>query len=308
MSPGYCRDRLSWFSDQPIDYIVERTLAERRDLENSFDAMDRPMVRRYMAASNGIAPTSASLIPPTSRPAGSALARTARRPAAAKPCIQETARTPNCIRASILGTLLLAISSACCADQVSSESGNIYLTTVGGVRVQLTHSGSDETPAISPDGRSIAFLRALVPPSEIGDFGAYALFIVDIQTRREVLLYRPAELNPSAYAWVMSAGGPLAFSPDSELVYFTRSEAPTSSQVDSISRRGGPLRVVAEGTGGEYRLINEGRYSGCLLITLRTLRESGEGFVYPWVLIDRQGHELRRFPDDANIEDIQSSL
>lgn len=79
------------------------------------------------------------------------------------------------LRAATLAPLLLLLPlSAEAAPRVSVENGNVVIDD-GGARKQLTKSGRDSDPAISPDGRFVVFTREPEkrPAEECGD-GAQA--------------------------------------------------------------------------------------------------------------------------------------
>jgi predicted RNA-binding protein YlqC (UPF0109 family) len=185
--------------------------------------------------------------------------------------------------------------------------GDIYLTNESGVRTQLTRIGKDVGPVLSPDGKVVAFLRTLISAPEKDEDGVYELRILEIHSQKGALLSRPPQVASLVDTWTTSPQGPLAFSPNSGVVYFLRREAQTSNQVVAVDRRSGTTHVVVTGI-SEYQVISHGRYTGYILAAKRSPHESGVGFVYPWCIFDLDGHEVHRYPTDVTLEKIESSL
>lgn len=204
-------------------------------------------------------------------------------------------------------TLWLVVPRLCCADAVQVVDGHVTLIKPSGQTVALTRGGIDSEPVLSPDGTAVAFLRTLIPaPGEYED-GAYELRTVDVRLGKESLLYRPRDASSLDATWLSSALGPLDFSPDGRLVYFQRREAQTSFSVLAVDRTNRHVRVVAKG-GASYEVLKAGRYAGQLLQSRRELDKSGVGFIYVWCLLSEGGRVVRRWPLEANIDEIRDTL
>jgi hypothetical protein len=68
------------------------------------------------------------------------------------------------LRLSRLVTLMLGVAltaSASAAPFVSAAAGNIVLTDSAGNSKQLTYTGHDSEPVLSPDGRWVTFVRTI---------------------------------------------------------------------------------------------------------------------------------------------------
>lgn len=121
----------------------------------------------------------------------------------------------------VLGMAFTALGAA--AKSVLAKSGNIYLTDVSGTAKQLTFSGRDSGPVLSPDGLWIVFIRAVsgqristasgdeLEPTELWQIGANG------KDATRLLRCRPSEKMEN----VIAEFDDPQFSSDGRYVYFT---------------------------------------------------------------------------------------
>jgi hypothetical protein len=204
--------------------------------------------------------------------------------------------------------ILLGLPTVCLAESVALDDGNIFLNTNDGVLIQLTNSGKDQSPVLSPDGSAVAYLRLLAPPPEPDEDGAYELRIVDVPTRTESVLYRPTSIADALNTYRTNPIGPIVFSPDGDTVYFQRREATTSTEMVALNRRTKELHVVVTGVGGRFWVLKSGQSAGDILAPRRQLHGSGAGFIYPLCLVTPTGREIHKYTDDADANEILQSL
>ena len=110
---------------------------------------------------------------------------------------------------------------------VHNEGGNIYLKVAGKV-TQLTTTGRDKEPVLSPDSGWVAFSREIEGKvkecSERDDLFACPsdqLWIIDLETRSERLLPEPrTDVPPKRTKDVIYQFYGKKFSPDSQTIYF----------------------------------------------------------------------------------------
>ena len=105
--------------------------------------------------------------------------------------------------------LLLLCAIPLQAESVFQKDGNIFLTRAGGQTEQLTSSGKDFSPDLSPNGKLVVFIRD-TPDQLVNVFGSDAhaneIWVVDIQGKHPRLILRGGKLGLRAFR----AGYPVA--------------------------------------------------------------------------------------------------
>jgi eukaryotic-like serine/threonine-protein kinase len=156
-----------------------------------------------------------------------------------------------------------AVAFARNASEVSiGRSGNfdIYIKTIGSDEsVRLTSNPADEfSPAWSPDGRYIAFLRTEAP----GRFGVFLIPPIGGRERRISEVRFTDEIGPFVGAW-------LAWFPDGEsLAISDKGSADDPTTIYALSIRGGEKhRLTSPPDGDDDRQPSISPDSGTLLFT-----------------------------------------
>src|SRR5271168_2435780 len=93
-------------------------------------------------------------------------------------------KTMRVLPESVTLLLLLTVSSGWAADRVRAENGRIVVEDSSGKKTALTQTGFDSAPWITPDGRTVVFLRS---PAE--DIFHTSVYEIDMPTRKLSLLY-----------------------------------------------------------------------------------------------------------------------
>lgn len=88
------------------------------------------------------------------------------------------------IRFSVHLLLLFMIRSGSAMDHVTANDGNIVLENSSGHLAELTHTGLDSDPWLSPDGRAVVFLR-----HGADDVFRTSVYEIDVGTGAVRLLY-----------------------------------------------------------------------------------------------------------------------
>lgn len=207
--------------------------------------------------------------------------------------------------AAVVTALWIAASSQPVAAQlVSEQNGNIVFTDPAGHRVQITDSGRDFAPSLSPNGAIVVYARHTpddLVHTGIGDVEAGEIWVVGTDGSHAKRLARGAELKP----WEDTLAGLTRpeFLSDSRRVVFQSDLWATSGKVNLVDVNTGQVRRVAPGSldtvilRGEYRdhlIINQHRYF------------LGAGSYDWWWLFDAAGKEIGPVgSDEAQVEMFQ---
>lgn len=199
-------------------------------------------------------------------------------------------------------TCLLFFVSAF-ADQgiyTYSKSGNIFFYSKNADHVlQLTHSGKNKHPALSSDGKWLAFVKrsSHVMPGHCGDFAdtgsqyADEIWIYDLQKMK---LKRLVKNNFDCDEPTKMIVDPksLVFSLDSKTLYFETSAWVTSGAVHAVNVNGKNLRFVIDG--GEYRIVQNGPYKGDLIVNQHRYHDKGGSYNWDW-LFTPDGKQIKLY-------------
>jgi len=151
--------------------------------------------------------------------------------------------------------MFLAVSYAqTIRPTVFDQKGNIYLKVADKV-TPLTTTGRDSQPALSPDGRWVAFSREIEGKveecSERDDLWACPsdqLWIMDLETQSERLLLEPrTDVPPKRTKDIIYKFEEKKFSPDSQTIYFITPAWVTSAAIHAVDIDGNNERYVMHG-------------------------------------------------------------
>lgn len=158
---------------------------------------------------------------------------------------------PNSTMVRIIAlTLALLATPALAAPRVSVENGNVVFEN-DGVKNQLTTSGRDSEPALSPDGRFVAFTRG--PAQKASDeechdgAAADALMRIGIDGKGETTLLRGrAGKTPQSRLCGFTAK---QFNSDGRLLYFLTPGWVTSGALHVYDFKAHTERFVVDASG-----------------------------------------------------------
>ena len=191
------------------------------------------------------------------------------------------------------------------------KNGNIYFSTDGKNRKQLTNTGKDRSPVLSPDEKIVVFIRksnnkawmadehelSNPPPPE--ELFADQLWIIDINDKKEEMLVK--DWNPytdepkgsvpdgDAQTKVISHIDDVNFSPDGKKVYFTTDAWVTSNAVHSVNIDGSNEHFVV--AGNSLKVIPTGEYAGYLIVKQHRYCVYGGSYDWFWVFTP-EGEEV----------------
>ena len=223
-------------------------------------------------------------------------------------------------RISILVTALLFITTSfVLAEDVSPpkkvfvEKGNIYYCPSGNQRIQLTKSGKDKLPLLSPDGKKVVFIRkskekAYDPidgdgSSERLDPFADQIWAIDIDGTNEKMLVR--DYNPEIKEGydkmkvedVIGFIEDMKFSPDGKTIYFLIEAWVTSSALHAVNIDGSNEHFITDAN--TLKIIDKGDYKGDLIISQHRYYVGAGSYDWYYVFTP-EGKEVGPLGDDLD--------
>lgn len=192
-------------------------------------------------------------------------------------------------RAPVLAATLaaaLACAAPLAAQRVYAEGGNVfYQAREGAAPVRLTSAGLDAGPALSPDGRTVVFVRRTPGRSvETGSGTAEwtELWTVGADGSGARMRLRGGPDTTRAEGEELAGFRAPAFSPDGGTVYFLSRAWATSDAVHALDLASGRERFVAPGNSLE--VVPRGEYAGHLIVSQHRYLLGGGSYDWLWLL------------------------
>ncbi|MEW6114441.1 MAG: hypothetical protein AB1664_20065 [Thermodesulfobacteriota bacterium] len=172
------------------------------------------------------------------------------------------------------------------ALELLNVKGNIYYFNDDARWSPLTSFGTDHEPQVSPDHKTVVFVRDKQDTSE--------LWLMDAsgENQRVILKGRP---HGDPKKDLSSPGHPL-FSPDGTLIYFNGGGWATTCAVYVLDLKTKKTRVVTQGC--LSRVVPAGKYAGHLIVSKRKYFEKDSPYYdYETWLVSREGKDLMLVED-----------
>ncbi len=188
------------------------------------------------------------------------------------------------------------------AQRVTTQDGNvIYHAPAGAAPRQLTRTGLDRDAVLSPDGRTIAFIRGTPGDSvEVvaGPEEATSLWTmgVDGGGARMHVTGRAAEVAGEMLAALQAP----RFSPDGRRIYFLSAAWATSGAVHVLDLSTGSERFLV--AGNSLDVVPSGEYAGFLMVSQHRYFLAGGSYDWYW-LFTPDGQEVDPIGEDESALD-----
>jgi Tol biopolymer transport system component len=179
------------------------------------------------------------------------------------------------------------------AQSVASDAGNIVYTDVHGKTTQLTNSGVDAFPSLSPDGRMVVFVRTVKgePVSTGSSEGLPTeLWVTDIRTLKAEMLV--ASKQAEDMKEVLAGFTYPQFSVDGKRIFFLSAAWATSDAVHCVDIASKRQRFVTDGNSLE--VIRSGALKGKLRINQHRYRKGIGGAYDHDYIFSEDGIEVKK--------------
>lgn len=178
--------------------------------------------------------------------------------------------------------VVLLIGRVGAADRVSSRDGNLFLEDSSGHMTALTQTGLDSEPWLSPDGRTVVFLR-----HSAEDVFRTSVYEIDMRTRTPSLLYS----GPAKYQGRESSyfGRP-ELDESHNTLFLISKEYATEGSLIAIQLSNGQARLISDHVVG-YDVVACPQYRGDLIALKRQQNILGHPYHLYW-LYSPSGQEL----------------
>jgi dipeptidyl aminopeptidase/acylaminoacyl peptidase len=176
----------------------------------------------------------------------------------------------------------ICLPSLIYAAQVSEIQGNIFYDSQ-----QLTSSGKDRQPVLSPDGQTIAFVREV-------DNQTTELWLMDASgnnARAIVLNHEDEDIKKH----LSELNNPL-FALNSKAVYFQSAAWAVSGTIHIIDLITNKEHFVTDGNSLE--LVPSGKYKGYLIVTKHKYYKKMDGSYEGFCLVSPKGKEIKSFGEN----------
>lgn len=209
----------------------------------------------------------------------------------------------------IFGLILTALSPVVYGQSVLVRSGNVFFKANDGKELQLTRSGHDSEPALSADGKWVAFVREipgkrdeLSPTATATDF-ANELWLIGSNGKFETRLVKYGALSGNKIA--LSEIHHPQFFPDNHRILFTAALAVVEGSVHIVDIQTKKLQFVSAGNSAE--VVQASQYQNHLIVQRHKYFLVGGTYDWYW-LLDSKGNEVGPIGEEENLKLFKSDF
>lgn len=204
---------------------------------------------------------------------------------------------------------MLIVSSLQAEAQYSStfiKAGNIYLVQADRHTIQLTSSGKAYSPVLSPDKKTIAFIKTgtdIIPErcrNFADTYSTYGnqIWIIDIEHKKERLLVRN-NFDCDKPMEMIIAPRHLTFSLDSKTLYFLTNAWTTSNALHAVHITDAKQHYLLPAN--SLAIATDEEYKGNLILNQHRYFIGGGSYDWYW-LFTPEGKEIGPLGEDPSIK------
>ena len=169
------------------------------------------------------------------------------------------------------------------AGPLSVRNGNICILGSSGEVKELTSSGNDSQPDLSPDKRSVVFVRTLpgkTIPTGAGDSAATELWRVEASGKNATRLVAPKSADKTEQ--ILAGFSKPQFSADGHSIFFIGDAWATDGAIHVFDTTTGKEHFVCPGS--DLEVVKTGEYRNCLLVQQHRYFIGGGTYDWYWLL------------------------
>ncbi len=196
-----------------------------------------------------------------------------------------------------LGLCLFAVLIGdAAAASVLEKGGDVFYVGDDGQSQQITTSKNNGKAVLSPDGKSVAYVRSYDDPKhEFGDPDEKCeLWLTDIEGKSPRLLLQN-KVGGDSEEKRLAYFNNLIFTPDGKSLYFLSAAWVTSNAVHLLDLATLQEHFVTDSD--SIRLVTRGKYAGYLVAMKHKYFKHGGSYDYYW-LVNPKGREIKRVAKD----------
>jgi hypothetical protein len=171
------------------------------------------------------------------------------------------------------------------------KHGNVWLIDSNGTKQQLTSTGKDTMPVLSPNKKYVAFIRKTNGPKNAGsNFDSSQIWLVDLKSNTTGLIVQSKPDSVTSLSLLRGGFDALQFSPDSKYLYFLSMAWPLSMAIHRIDISTNQDQFVSDGN--SLYVIPTGEHIGYLIVFKHKYRDDGSTYDHNW-LLQPDGTEIK---------------
>jgi dipeptidyl aminopeptidase/acylaminoacyl peptidase len=188
---------------------------------------------------------------------------------------------------SVFNILVIVLFNFVClsivyAGQVVEKQGNIFYDAGDGKSQQLTRSGKDSQPVLSPDGKLVAFVRTL-------DNQDTELWLMDSSGGNARAIVQHHE-DDDVKKNITEINNPL-FALNSKALYFQSAAWATSNAIHLYDLKTDKHHFITDGNSLE--LVPKGKYKNYLIVSKHKYYKKRDGSYEDFCLVSPKGKEIK---------------
>jgi Tol biopolymer transport system component len=176
------------------------------------------------------------------------------------------------------------VSSLAHAGQVTENQGNLYYHNDQGNVQQLTGSGKDSQPVLSPDGKQLVFIR------EAQNNELWIMAVSGDNARPIVIGHNDEDVKKN----LTELNNPL-FALNGKAVYFLSAAWVTSNAIHKVDLTTNKQHFVTDGN--SLKLVPSGKYKGYLIVSKHKYHKDGGSYEDFW-LVSPEGKAIKSLGEE----------